>query len=112
MRLRILQTGHGMDKTENCAEFCSKYRDVLFDNQIVEHRDIWSECATNPVYPQAGTWIYDRANWCPGCMVDPEGFSFLVQPGSVHEIDVDMQPYKATNGEATAKNQGPATMLR
>lgn len=102
MRLRIIQTGHGMDKNENCAEFCSKYRDVIFDNQIIEHRDIWSECASNPVYPQAGTWIYDRANWCPGCMVNPETFNFFVQPGSTHEINVDMQPYKVTRGEVTA----------
>jgi len=102
MRLRIIQTGHGMDKNENCAEFCSKFRDVIFDQTIIEHRDIWSECATNPVYPQAGTWIYDRANWCPGCMVNPENFNFFVQPGSTHTVDVDMQPYKVTRGEVTA----------
>lgn len=102
MRLRILQTGHGMDNQDGCAEFCSKYRDVLFDNQIVEHRDIWIECATNPVYPQAGTWIYDRANWCPGCMVDPENYNFFVKPGSTHEINVDMQPYKVTKGKPSA----------
>ncbi len=102
LRLRIIQTGHGMDETENCAEFCSKYRDVIFDDQIIEHRDIWSECATNPVYPQAGTWIYDRANWCPGCMVNPENFNFFVKPGSTHIINVDMQPYKATKGKPSA----------
>jgi hypothetical protein len=102
MRLRILQTGHGMDNQDGCAEFCSKYRDVLFDNQIVEHRDIWTECATNPVYPQAGTWIYDRANWCPGCMVNPENYNFFVKPGSTHEINVDMQPYKVTKGKPSA----------
>jgi len=102
MRLRILQTGHGMDNQDGCAEFCSKYREVIFDNQLVERRDIWTECATNPVYPQAGTWIYDRANWCPGCMVEPEDYNFLVKPGSTHEINVNMQPYKVTKGKPSA----------
>ncbi|MCX6225668.1 MAG: peptide-N-glycosidase F-related protein, partial [Bacteroidia bacterium] len=102
MRLRILQTGHGMDGQDNCAEFCSKYREVIFDNQVIEHREIWTECATNPVYPQAGTWIYDRANWCPGCMVNPENYNFFVKPGSTHEINVDMQPYKVTKGKPSA----------
>ena len=102
MHLRILQTGHGMDDQDNCAEFCSKFREVIFDNQVIEHRDIWSECATNPIYPQAGTWIYDRANWCPGCMVNPESFNFFVKPGSTHEINVDMQPYKVKKGKPSA----------
>lgn len=102
MRLRILQTGHGMDSQENCAEFCTKYREILFDNQLIEHRDIWMECATNPVYPQAGTWIYDRANWCPGCMVNPESYNFFVKPGSIHTINVDMQPYKVSKGKPSA----------
>jgi hypothetical protein len=102
MRLRIIQTGHGMDDQDGCAEFCSKYRDIYFDKQLVEHRDIWMECGTNPVYPQAGTWIYDRANWCPGCMVNPENFNFLVNPGSTHEINIDMQPYKVKKGKPSA----------
>jgi hypothetical protein len=102
MHLRILQTGHGMDDQDNCAEFCSKFREVIFDNQVIEHRDIWSECATNPIYPQAGTWIYDRANWCPGCMVNPESFNFFVKPSSTHEINVDMQPYKVKKGKPSA----------
>ncbi len=102
MRLRILQTGHGMDDQDGCAEFCSKWRDVEFDGKVADHRDIWMECATNPVYPQAGTWIYDRANWCPGCMVNPEDYNFFVKPGSTHEINIDMEPYKVKKGKPSA----------
>ena len=30
-------------------------------------QEIWrDDCGENPLYPQGGTWIYDRANWCPG----------------------------------------------
>ncbi len=102
LRLRVIQTGHGMDREENCAEFCSKYRDILFDGKIAEHRDIWMTCGSNPVYPQAGTWIYDRANWCPGCMVNPEHFDLFVNPGTTHTVDINMEPYTVTRGEATA----------
>jgi hypothetical protein len=75
---------------------------VIFDRTIADHRDIWMECATNPVYPQAGTWIYDRANWCPGCMVNPENYNFFVKPGSTHELDVNMQPYRVKKGKPSA----------
>ncbi len=102
VRLRLIQTGHGMDEQEGCAEFCSKYREVLFDGKVVEHRDIWMKCGTNPVYPQAGTWIFDRANWCPGCMVNPEHFDLFVEPGSTHVIDVNMEPYIVTKGKPSA----------
>jgi hypothetical protein len=102
MRLRVIQTGHGMDDQDNCAEFCSKWREIYFDKRLAEHRDIWKECGTNPVYPQAGTWVYDRANWCPGCMVKPETFDFVVKPGSTHVINIDMQPYKVVKGKPSA----------
>lgn len=29
----------------------------------------WSvnkECSFNPIFPQGGTWVYDRQGWCPG----------------------------------------------
>jgi len=32
------------------------------------------ECADNPLYPQGGTWIYDRAGWCPGAKVTTQNF--------------------------------------
>ena len=38
VRLRILQTGHGMDDFENRAEFCDKYREIYFDNELKEKK--------------------------------------------------------------------------
>jgi len=92
-RLRILQTGHGMDDQENCAEFCGKYRRVYFDSTLVEEKPIWRECGDNPLSPQAGTWIYDRAGWCPGSMVEPDCYDLPVTPGSRHALNIDMQEY-------------------
>jgi hypothetical protein len=92
-RLRITQTGHGMDDLENCAEFCNKYRKVIFDDSLVAQRQIWRKCGDNSLYPQAGTWIYDRANWCPGSIVYPDIYDYPITPNSVHTIDIKMEPY-------------------
>ena len=92
-RFRIVQTGHGMDDFENCAEFCNKYRRVLLDDELINQRQLWRTCGTNPLYPQAGTWIFDRANWCPGEIVQPDIYDMFVAAGSEHKIDIDMEPY-------------------
>ena len=65
-KLRARTTGHAFDNPTNCAEFCEKTHSVNVDNQEVTSWEIIQECAENPLYPQGGTWIYDRAGWCPG----------------------------------------------
>jgi len=93
VRLRILQTGHGMDDFENCAEFCSKYREIYLDDELKDRKQIWRECGDNPLYPQAGTWIYDRAGWCPGAIVNPDIYDFNINDSSEHTLDINMEKY-------------------
>lgn len=93
VRSRIIQTGHGMDKPDNCGEFCSRWRDVIWNGKQVSHKMLWKRCGDNPLYPQAGTWLYDRANWCPGYLVQPDIDHFRVRGGSSHLYDLDMEPY-------------------
>ncbi|MCK5821319.1 MAG: hypothetical protein KAH17_05520, partial [Bacteroidales bacterium] len=71
-RLRIQHTGHGMDKPKGCSEFCSRWRRVLFNGEIAQDKDLWKSCGDNPLYPQGGTWIFDRALWCPGDLQIPD----------------------------------------
>ncbi len=92
-RLRIHQTGHGMDDSANCAEFCSKYRQVFFDDKLVGQRQLWRECGDNPLYPQSGTWIFDRANWCPGSVVFPDWYDYSLSDQEQHTVDIAMEPY-------------------
>lgn len=98
--LRILQTGHGMDKGTGCGEFCSKYREVYFDDGLIDRRDIWKECGSNPLYPQAGTWIFDRANWCPGDLLAPDRYVLDVGASAKHTVDLNMENYQAENATA------------
>jgi hypothetical protein len=96
-RLRVVQTGHGMDKPDGCGEFCDKYRELWVDGKLVDKRPIWKPCGDNPLYPQAGTWVYSRANWCPGNLMQPDLYELPVRGGSRHTVDLTMQPYTAAS---------------
>jgi len=88
-------TGHGFGGNEDCAEFCPKYFYVLTDNTQRGQGLIWNEtCGANPLFPQPGTWLFDRANWCPG---GPAGdFSFNLTPhlsAGAHTVNVNMEAF-------------------
>lgn len=102
-RLRIQHTGHGMDKPKGCSEFCSRWREISLDGVIIDHRDMWKTCGDNPLYPQGGTWIYDRAYWCPGDLQEPDFIDVFVKPGT-HEVSLEMEPYTATDNIQAVEN--------
>ncbi len=91
-KLRILHTGHGSDDN-GCSEFCDKYRRVKFDGTIVNTRNRWRTCGNNALYPQGGTWVYDRGNWCPGSVIFPDFITNAVAGNTAHTYDIDMQVY-------------------
>jgi hypothetical protein len=66
VKLRTMLTGHGWDNPTNCAEFCPNFHSLKVNGSTIRHWNIIQECSSNPLYPQGGTWIYDRAGWCPG----------------------------------------------
>jgi len=69
--MRFIVSGHGSD-ANGCCEFMSHYYDAYLNGISVAHRNIWRpDCGMNEIYPQTGTWIYERANWCPGDIVVP-----------------------------------------
>ena len=51
--------------------------------------EIMRECADNALYPQGGTWIYDRAGWCPGAVVDTKDFELTPLVAGQDEFSVD-----------------------
>ncbi|GAB3651678.1 hypothetical protein GCM10028791_20800 [Echinicola sediminis] len=98
-RLRIIQTGHGMDRPDGCGEFCNKFRDFLLDGKLVASRQIWKQCGENPLYPQAGTWIFDRANWCPGDLIQPDLYDFSLNKPE-HTVQLQMEDYTSPKPSA------------
>ena len=98
-KIKVHQTGHGMD-ANGCGEFCNKYRDILFNGTIVDHKSIWKSCGDNPLYPQAGTWIFDRANWCPGYLLQPDEVLLDTKGSTLYTVDLNMQPYETEKPSA------------
>ena len=98
--LRVIPTGHGAG-TQNCAEFCLKNYQVLLNGTQYFQQSVWrNDCGKNHLLRQAGTWIYDRANWCPGekGVVREHELTPLITPGSNLTIDMNMDPFTNTVG--------------
>jgi len=92
--MKFVITGHGSDGT-GCSEFCSKYYNVLQNGSQIDQKQIWKDnCGQNDLYPQSGTWLYDRANWCPGQLITPFTHKFnSIVAGTAFTADVDLQAY-------------------
>ena len=94
-------TGHGMDTPDNCAEFCPRTHYFKVNGTQQFSKLVWRDnCDLNPLYPQGGTWVYDRSNWCPGAEVWTYDFELtpFITPGSSLILDHDVQAYTSTGG--------------
>lgn len=92
--LKVLVTGHGSDNTEQCCEFSSHYYDVILNNGEIDRFDIWrDDCGENDLYPQGGTWIYNRSNWCPGAKVEPVFHHLNLSSEEEFDLQVQFEDY-------------------
>ena len=96
-RLVTRASGHGFGQGNNCAEFCYNTHSVNVNGDEQWSWEIMQECADNPLYPQGGTWIYDRAAWCPGAPVATRRFEltpFVMNLSDFTvEYDITDDPY-------------------
>jgi hypothetical protein len=84
-KIRTAITGHGQE-----GEFIPQKHFININGGNKEfHWDVWKPCASNPIYPQGGTWIYDRAGWCPGAPTDLKEYDITnyVSTGGFATID-------------------------
>ena len=83
--MRSAVTGHGQN-----GEFVPRFHYISFNEgaQEVEYY-VWKECGDNPMYPQGGTWLFDRAGWCPGLPTDIHEIDFTIaaSPGGMINMD-------------------------
>ncbi len=87
----IHMTGHGGD-----GEFDPHYIHLKVNGNEVYSRYLWKDdCDVNPVAPQGGTWIFPRANWCPGDKVPviEADISPYITPGQNVTLDLDMDDF-------------------
>lgn len=95
-KVRATTSGHWFGQGNNCAEFCYNTHKLKVNSNTEYTWEIMQECADNPLYPQGGTWIYDRAGWCPGAPVttrELEISDFVNGDEFTVEYDIDYDPY-------------------
>lgn len=95
-KVRNVITGHGQE-----GEFIPRthYIDVNGGANELEWQ-VWKFCGENPVFPQGGTWVYDRAGWCPGMATDLKEYE--INPTAVTGNSVDLD-YGVTAGSGTSE---------
>jgi hypothetical protein len=87
-KIRSTITGHGQQ-----GEFTPRHHFLNINGNEVFNWINWTECSTNPIFPQGGTWIYDRAGWCPGQASDLYEYDItdLVTAGETANIDYGLE---------------------
>ena len=83
-KIRSAVTGHGQE-----GEFIPRdhFMDINNGQQNFQWQ-AWMECSENPMYPQGGTWLLDRAGWCPGMPTQVEEWDVTTYINN-NQIDVD-----------------------
>ena len=94
--IKMVSTGHSFDNNINAAEFNPINYHLKLDGIQSHTQYNWDDnCGENPIYPQGGTWIYDRANWCPGKKA--QAFNHEITPyinaGDSIEINIDFDSF-------------------
>ena len=99
-KLKATISGHGHEGPRNCCEWDSKTHTYFLSNWEIFRWNVWKDCGNNSIYPQGGTWPFDRAGWCPGTKVDEYEFELTpyVKSGDLINIDYAIEPY-SDNGE-------------
>lgn len=102
-KIRASVTGHGQN-----GEFqLRNHRININTNEKAFDFTVWKECAFNPIYPQGGTWIYDRAGWCPGMATDLHEFeiSSYIEPGNKIKVDYNVMGAHMDEANYLVSNQ-------
>ena len=118
LEIRVAITGHGHDqgtfveridyRTLNAAEFDENFYEFVYNGVRQSSKGhIFFENSTT--YPQAGTYIYDRANWGPGLPINVQ--YWMITPtkegyGTI-TLDMDLEEFvsamTAPNAEGVAQ---------
>ena len=94
-RIKSIVSGHGHAGPRNCCEWDSKTHTWYTEGYELFRWNVWTDCGNNPIYPQGGTWPFDRAGWCPGTIVDEHEFELTpyVLPRDTLNLDYGIENY-------------------
>ena len=98
-KLQFVPTGHGQ-----AGEFTPNVSyTAKVNNSVVGGDNMWKDdCGFNAIWPQGGTWIFDRANWCPGEAVPIFNHEITpyITPGDSAKVDINFSSFNP-NGDAS-----------
>jgi hypothetical protein len=98
-KLKSSITGHGSEGEfgQNGGEIEHK---ILFNNTEKLNWTITQKCSDNPIYPQGGTWVYDRQGWCPGepTLITESDVTAYITAGDSVDIDYNTSNPEVTDG--------------
>ena len=94
--LKLVATGHGWAdnlpwqdvNTDNAAEFYEATHHIHVDGVETFEQHNWNTCNPNPdeCQPQAGSWQFPRAGWCPGTIAPWFDFNMTEYLGEQIEL--------------------------
>ena len=93
-------SGHKHEGPQNCCEWVPKQHSIAINGSNIYQWYVWKDCGMIPIYPQGGTWPFDRAGWCPGTAVDLQvsELTDFIDAGEEVALDYRVQLY-SSNGE-------------
>jgi Peptide-N-glycosidase F, C terminal/Secretion system C-terminal sorting domain len=98
--LRLITTGHGGDAND-ADEFTPHTNAIWVNGAHAYDQFLWrSDCGQNPVWPQTGTWYYQRSGWCPGDKVNYWDYDLTTfgTKGDSITVQYKVDPYTSPNG--------------
>jgi hypothetical protein len=105
--LKYTVTGHGSDNTTQCCEFASHTYSVSLNGSIIDQKAIWRACGSNELYPQGGTWVFDRGNWCPGDAVNTNTHLLPgVTGNTTYSLGINYDGYTSTGNYGSYTMEG------
>jgi hypothetical protein len=100
---RVTISGHGGDSLNAAAEFLKKNYYYKVNGEEIAKQAIWKDdCGCNKIQPQGGTWIYNRAGWCPGTKVNEYYYNLTpyIKDNKL-KVDIDFDYYNGySSGDA------------
>ncbi|PCJ64107.1 MAG: hypothetical protein COA58_14065 [Bacteroidetes bacterium] len=110
---KVIVTGHGNNSGSNCGEFCDKDYYFSVNGEKKFSYRMWREdCGAVPIRPQGGTYLYPRANWCPGDKVAEQRWELTpFLGGDSITLDMDIEAYSNTDGGGGSSHSISSTVF-
>ncbi|NMH29314.1 T9SS type A sorting domain-containing protein [Flavobacterium silvaticum] len=99
-KLKSSITGHGQQGEFSQSGGVISHR-IRANNTQVLSWTITQDCSENPIFPQGGTWVYNRQGWCPGqrSLLKEQDITSFATPGTTVALDYRTSNPSVSSGD-------------